>query len=84
VGEDSPGGKDVCGIQGGQVPLQVRAVVRGTRGHASIRRKICRIRDDPEHSGMSFYALPPTRKKSILSFFIIKNRIEKSLDFCLF
>ena len=53
MGEDSPGGEDVGGVQGGQVPLQVRAVVRGTRGHAALRREIRRVRNDPEHSGMS-------------------------------
>ena len=51
VGEDARGSNTGGGLQGGQVPVQVRAPLRRQSRLASLRREVHRLRHDQEYSG---------------------------------
>ena len=51
MGKDTPGPDDGRGLQGGQVPVQVRAPLRRQSRLASLRREVHRLRHDQEYSG---------------------------------
>ena len=56
VGEDARGSNTGGGLQGGQVPFQIRTSLCGQSWFSSVRREIYWLRNDQKHSGEIFFS----------------------------